>query len=226
MARALSDDRRSRVLAASVEGMSARSAAARFGIGISTAIAWIANARQGQLTPARQGRRGGSRLDAHEAFIVGMIEAKSRFPSAVANSTSGCASVAGHSRKDRTCTGAATGSRDETRQDWFDSQSDLDPARLVFIDEAGLSTKMCLIPDFEVQSYPLTVGCSTALSGEDEAIIVAFRRPTLLPLDDCLHSLQATIPHLTRSSLHRCLQRHGIESTSSIRCPDNIHGAT
>ena len=51
---------------------------------------------------------------------------------------------------------------------------------------------------------------STVLSPEDEAIVVAFRRHTLLPLDDCLYALQATIPHLTRSSLHRCLQRHGI----------------
>ncbi len=51
---------------------------------------------------------------------------------------------------------------------------------------------------------------STVLSVEDEAIVVAFRRHTLLPLDDCLYALQATIPHLTRSSLHRCLQRHGI----------------
>lgn len=41
-------------------------------------------------------------------------------------------------------------------------------------------------------------------------MIVAFRRHTLLPLDDCLYSLQPTIPHLTRSALHRCLQRHGI----------------
>lgn len=48
------------------------------------------------------------------------------------------------------------------------------------------------------------------LSIEEEAVIVAFRRHTLLPLDDCLYALQATIPHLTRSSLHRCLQRHGI----------------
>ena len=48
------------------------------------------------------------------------------------------------------------------------------------------------------------------LSPEDEAIIVAFRRHTLLPLDDCLYALQPTIPSLTRSSLHRCLQRHGI----------------
>ena len=51
---------------------------------------------------------------------------------------------------------------------------------------------------------------STTLSAEQEAIIVAFRRHTLLPLDDCLYALQPTIPHLTRSALHRCLQRHGI----------------
>src|SRR5690606_34574076 len=51
---------------------------------------------------------------------------------------------------------------------------------------------------------------STVLSVEEEAVIVAFRKHTLLPLDDCLYALQATIPHLSRSSLHRCLQRHGI----------------
>src|SRR4051795_8467998 len=51
---------------------------------------------------------------------------------------------------------------------------------------------------------------STVLTLEEEAVIVAFRRHTLLPLDDCLYALQATLPHLTRSSLHRCLQRHGI----------------
>jgi transposase-like protein len=53
------------------------------------------------------------------------------------------------------------------------------------------------------------------LSVEEEAVIVTFRRHTLLPLDDCLYALQATIPHLTRSSLHRCLQRHDIS-----RLPD------
>src|SRR3982751_3543581 len=56
---------------------------------------------------------------------------------------------------------------------------------------------------------------STVLSSEEEAIIVAFRRHTLLPLDDCLYALQPTMPHLTRSSLHRCLRRHGIS-----RLPD------
>src|ERR1700722_6439023 len=51
---------------------------------------------------------------------------------------------------------------------------------------------------------------STVLSKEEEALIVAFRKHTLLPLDDCLYALQVTVPHLTRSSLHRCLKRHGI----------------
>lgn len=36
-----------------------------------------------------------------------------------------------------------------------------------------------------------------------------------MPLDDCLYALQPSIPHLTRSSLHRCLQRHDIS-----RLPD------
>jgi transposase InsO family protein len=57
---------------------------------------------------------------------------------------------------------------------------------------------------------------STVLSIEDEAIIVAFRKHTLLPLDDCLYALQPTIPHLTRSSLHRCLQRHGISRLPEV----------
>ncbi len=57
---------------------------------------------------------------------------------------------------------------------------------------------------------------STVLSVEDEAIIVALRRHTLLPLDDCLYALQPTIPHLTRSSLHRCLARHGISRLPEV----------
>ena len=57
---------------------------------------------------------------------------------------------------------------------------------------------------------------STVLSIEEEAIIVAFRKHTLLPLDDCLYALQASIPHLTRSSLHRCLQRHDISRLPEV----------
>jgi transposase-like protein len=49
---------------------------------------------------------------------------------------------------------------------------------------------------------------STVLSIKEEAILVAFRRPTLLPLDDCLYALQAPVPHLTRSLLPAA-PRHG-----------------
>jgi transposase-like protein len=56
---------------------------------------------------------------------------------------------------------------------------------------------------------------STVLTKAEEAMVVAFRRHTLPPLDDCLYALQPMIPHLTRSALHRCLQRHGIS-----RLPD------
>jgi hypothetical protein len=45
---------------------------------------------------------------------------------------------------------------------------------------------------------------------EEEVVIVAFRKHTLLALDDCLYTLQATIAHLDSSSLHRYLQRNGI----------------
>ena len=57
---------------------------------------------------------------------------------------------------------------------------------------------------------------STVLSEAEEAIVVTFRKYTLLPLDDCLYALQATIPRLTRSALHRCLQRHGISRLPEI----------
>jgi transposase InsO family protein len=57
---------------------------------------------------------------------------------------------------------------------------------------------------------------STVLNAEQEAVIVAFRQRTLLPLDDCLYALQASIPRLTRSNLHRCLQRHGISRLPEI----------
>jgi transposase len=45
---------------------------------------------------------------------------------------------------------------------------------------------------------------------------VTFRRHTLLPLDDCLYAWQATVPHLTRSALHRCLKRHAISRLPAI----------
>ena len=66
---------------------------------------------------------------------------------------------------------------------------------------------------------------STVLTQAEKAIIVEFRRRTLLPLDDVMGCLKDQIPKLTRSALHRCLARHGIsrlphdENTSSKRKP-------
>lgn len=57
---------------------------------------------------------------------------------------------------------------------------------------------------------------STVLTPEQEAIAIAFRRHTLLPLDDCLYALQASIANLTRSSLHRLFQRHAISRLPAV----------
>ena len=51
---------------------------------------------------------------------------------------------------------------------------------------------------------------STVLTPAQKAIVVEFPRRTLLPLDDVLGCLRDMIPNLSRSTLHRCLQRHGL----------------
>ena len=51
---------------------------------------------------------------------------------------------------------------------------------------------------------------STVLSAEEEAVAAAFRRHTLLLLDIAFMPCSPRSRNLTRSSLHRCSQRHGI----------------
>lgn len=74
MARALSGDLLSRVLKACSDGMSARQAAGRFGVGVSTAIRWVGRAKIGERTARLQGWRRRSALDPHATFIVRMID--------------------------------------------------------------------------------------------------------------------------------------------------------
>ena len=77
MARAYSSDLRVRVIEAINGGTSTRQAAARFAIGIATAGAWYRRWREtGEAKPGRLGNPGGSKLDAHEAFILGLIAAE------------------------------------------------------------------------------------------------------------------------------------------------------
>jgi transposase len=76
MARALSQDLRDRVIDATLAGMSARGAAARFGVGVSTAIPWAARARAGDRQARPRGQRRGSKLDTHRDFLLGLIAEK------------------------------------------------------------------------------------------------------------------------------------------------------
>lgn len=74
MTRSLSGDLRGRVIAAIDDGVSTREAARRFRIGIATAGAWYRRYRETGETEARkQGQPSRSKLDAHEAFILGLI---------------------------------------------------------------------------------------------------------------------------------------------------------
>lgn len=76
MGRAFSADLRRRVIEAIEDGMSTRAAARRFSIGESTAGAWYRRWLQtGEAEAQKQGQPGGSKLDPHEAFILGLIDA-------------------------------------------------------------------------------------------------------------------------------------------------------
>jgi len=77
MARAYSQDLRDRVIDAVLAGLPARQAAARFGVGIATAIVWARRAREtGERRARPQGQPRRSKLDPHRAFLLGLIEAK------------------------------------------------------------------------------------------------------------------------------------------------------
>lgn len=75
MSHGFSADLRWRVIAAISGGLSTRKAAKRFGIGISTAGEWYRRYRDnGETTARKQGQPPGSKLDEHEAFILGLVE--------------------------------------------------------------------------------------------------------------------------------------------------------
>ena len=74
MARSYSLDLRERVIGAVMGGLSARGAAARYGIGVATAVRWLRRFRDtGEVAARKQGQPGGSKLDPHEAFILALI---------------------------------------------------------------------------------------------------------------------------------------------------------
>ena len=75
MTQSLSADLRGRVIAAISEGISTREAARRFRIGIATAGRWYRRYRDtGETVARKQGQPSRSKLDPHEAFILGLIK--------------------------------------------------------------------------------------------------------------------------------------------------------
>lgn len=76
MAKALSVDLRRRVVDAVAAGASCRAAAARFGVGVSSAIRWVARDRErGDLEPDKRGGNVRShRIDAHRDLVLAWIE--------------------------------------------------------------------------------------------------------------------------------------------------------
>jgi transposase len=77
MVQALSVDLRERVVAAVEAGMSRRQAAARFGVGVSSAIRWVSQSRAtGDLLPKPRGGRRPSRIEGHGDLIMAWVEAE------------------------------------------------------------------------------------------------------------------------------------------------------
>lgn len=74
MTKSLGVDLRWHVIEEVEEVVSAREAARRFKVGISTAIKWHRRYREtGETRPRKQGQPSRSRLDPHEGFILALI---------------------------------------------------------------------------------------------------------------------------------------------------------
>ena len=159
MARAYSQDLRDWVIEARESGTSARKAAARFEVAVSTAIKWLGRLRDsGERSARPQGRRSGSKLDPHRDFLLAAVEAEpdstiAELQRRLVEERGVYASTgtiwAFLDRHDLTfkkkSAHAAEQNRPDVlaeREDWFEGQLDLDPEKLVFVDESFATTNM------------------------------------------------------------------------------------
>ena len=157
MSRSYSTDLRVRVIGAISGDLSARQAAARFGIGVSTAVAWYRRYREtGEVAARKQGQAGGSKLDAHEAFILALVRERPDISLAEEiaerlaeeRAVSACPATVWYFLERRGMSFKKTAHAAEQerpdvalrRQAWFEARPALDPEKLIFIDETGVST--------------------------------------------------------------------------------------
>jgi transposase len=157
---ALPMDIREKVMKAIVGGMSRRQAAARFDIGPATAVCWAKRVETaGEVAPLKMGGdRRSQRIEAHADFILAQIAKK---PDTTIMELRekirerhgvgfGYGTVwrflARHRITRKKKTGHASEQEREdvaaAREAWFEGQLDLDPLKLVFIDETAISTNM------------------------------------------------------------------------------------
>ena len=158
---ALSDDLRKRVVEAVVEGGLSRNAAAkRFEVSIASAVRWVKRFETtGEISPGLLGgdRRSG-RIEAHHDYLMGLIrrtpditllEIKERLITNCGERFSSSVLWRFFDRheitfKKRPRTPPSSNAPDvlKQRREWFAGQADLDPSKLVFIDETGASTNL------------------------------------------------------------------------------------
>jgi transposase len=156
----MSRDIREKVVKAIKGGMSRRQAAARFDVGPATAVRWAKRVETtGDVAPMKMGGdRRSQRIESHAAFILGEIKAKpdttimelrdklrERHGLSLGYGTV-WRFLARHKITRKKKTGHASEQEREdveaSREAWFEGQLDLDPRKLVFIDETSISTSM------------------------------------------------------------------------------------
>ena len=175
MARAYSQDLRDRVIDAASSGPSLRGTAARFEVGVSTVIRWVGRVvDSGERSARKQGRPRGLKLDPHKDFLLPLIEAEPDMTiermrerlledRGVRASTGTIWTFLDRCRltfKKKSAHASEQERPDvlKRREEWFDGQLDLDPSKLVFIDETWASTNMAPLRGWAPEGERLRVG--------------------------------------------------------------------
>ena len=138
-------------------GMSRNQAAARFKVSVASAVRWVKWFQTtGEISWSRSGDRRSGRIEAHHDYLLGLVRRSrtyaARDPERIANCGQRWFAVLvlwrffdRHAiifKKNGACRGATTRRRPKSTLGMVRGQLDLDPTKLVFIDETGASTNL------------------------------------------------------------------------------------